>query len=83
VPGPEGGENERHGFGEADEPEREWIAGQIVDLPADHRTLHLNADREREEPEDVALEIWVAERCVRVGAGQTKVVRAGWEAVGM
>ncbi|MNC97669.1 hypothetical protein D3C83_153950 [compost metagenome] len=47
----------RQRLGESDESECEWIAGEVVHLPPDDGALNLNAQREREQSNDVAAEI--------------------------
>jgi len=57
VPGVEGDGDERHGLGQADEPERERIARELIDLPADDEALHLDGQGHEEPEADEQAEI--------------------------
>ena len=78
MAGVEGHGDERHGFGQADESERERIAGQLVDLPADDEALHLDGDGQ-EEPEageePVIADLQGGEGVVLPGSGRSLEMR--------
>ena len=62
VAGEERHADRRQGFRQSHDAEGERIMGEIIDLPADDRALDLDAQREREQADDVALELGVPKR---------------------
>ena len=68
VPGRQDQQHERQELRQADEPEVERIARDLVHLPADRHGLHLHGERGDEARRDEAREVAVAQhRATRVG----------------
>ena len=79
VPGHEGEADRRHEPREPDQAQRQGIAGQVVDQPADRHVLHLDRQARGEARDEVELEIAVAERRPAVAArlGRSHPAKAG------
>ena len=51
-------------FDQSDEPNAEWILGDLIHLPADQRGLHIQHKDEKEPGENIQPELWMTQHLV-------------------